>query len=154
MADIRNIGPSGVFVSLILLANGFCLGVIFYWALFEANPEVTVQSAVWRNSKREASLTFKAGQIAYYSRTVCSDKTVQTRQGRKIVSNDGLISVPLSIGVGELKTGCTYAITVGVPINAALPPGLYKYVVALQMDVNPIRTVTIFLESPPIEVTQ
>lgn len=140
-----------VFAHLFVLTNIIAVIVGYYWVLFDPVPNLTISEEIWRNANGETTNQFHAGEIAYLSRIACADKAAQTSQGRSLRSVDGMFAVPLESGVSDIKPGCiTY--TIGTPIAASIPPRQYQYIVNLQMTFNPLRTVTIVLKSPPIEV--
>lgn len=134
-----------------LIVSNFVAMLVLGSAYLEADPVVTVKDEVWHDGANVPTLTFPPGSIAYLTRTVCSDKTVQVTIGRKIVCNNGAVAIPLESGAGELRGACQSYVA-GVWIASVVPPSSCKYVVNLQETVNALRTTTKILESTPFEV--
>lgn len=134
----------GAVAALLLMAS--LLGLLGYWQFLEQlSPPIVVKAGSSHLDKR----AYFAGDKMRVSREVCWTTLRPYQTHRAFV--DGLFYALTDFQSAQPFLGCRSSSLV-VEIPEALPPGDYFYRVWLDFDINPIKTVRVFLPDVPLTV--
>lgn len=97
----------------------------------------------------------KAGTVAIYEVDQCRYTDATAVVTRRLVRKDGANDLYISLGgnTSQAPEGCYKFTPPAVLIPAETPPGKYAIQFKIEFQVNPIRTITLNVESEPFTVT-
>lgn len=139
-----------LFISL-LAVNSATVTVGVWWYFFDS-VTIVAKNSEWYGNDRVPRRQFKAGEMAYLSREICSSRNIHVSTSRRLVSIDEKIQNVQPASNGPIKKGCQrFVYGLMMP---ALPPAEYVLRVTLSGNLNPLATSAMILDSPPYEVVQ
>lgn len=125
------------------------MGFMFWFAYMLLWPVKTIEATP--NPMRVISTEVYPGENFIYESSTCVFRDLTTKFTPQL--RDGIV-VSFPTRTADLREGCRTVISNSLIVPVNTPPGIYKFAFINEIQVNPLRTINVVIETEEFQVLE